>query len=78
MKVNELPPVPDDPVLPPEVTLRDEERLPIVADDGTKLDGRVVVPSGARRVVVLAHPHPLFCDQAALRARLDAEQANGV
>ena len=59
-KVNELPPVPDDPVLPPEVTLRDEEPLAIVADDGTKLDGRVVVPRGARRVIVVSHPHPLY------------------
>jgi alpha/beta superfamily hydrolase len=59
-KVNALPPVPDDPVLPPEVALRDEERVSIVADDGTKLDGRVVVPRGARRVIVVSHPHPQY------------------
>ena len=59
-KVNELPPVPEQPVLPPEVAIRDEEPLAIESDDGVALEGRIAIPSGARRVVVIAHPHPLY------------------
>lgn len=59
-KVNELPPAPENPLLPPEISLPGEEPLVCVADDGTKIDARVVVPVGARRIVVLSHPHPLY------------------
>ena len=59
-KQNALPEVPDHPVRPPEVTLRDEEPLEVTADDGVSLEARIVVPAGARRVIVIAHPHPLY------------------
>lgn len=59
-RVNELPPVPDTPERPPVVSIAGEERIDVVASDGTKLEARIVVPAGARRVAVLAHPHPLY------------------
>lgn len=40
--------------------VREERVIEIVADDGTVLDGRLAVPEGASRAVVLAHPHPLY------------------
>jgi uncharacterized protein len=42
------------------VTVRDERVVEIVSDDGTSLDGRLATPDGARRAVVIAHPHPLY------------------
>ncbi len=40
--------------------LRAEERVTFAAEDGVTLDGRWLVPEGARRLVVLAHPHPRY------------------
>lgn len=37
-----------------------ERRIEVHSTDGTILDGRLAVPEGARRVVVVAHPHPLY------------------
>lgn len=51
--------LPDSEPAPP-VTLRDEVSLPLTAHDGLSLDARIAIPRGARRVVVLANPHPRF------------------
>lgn len=37
-----------------------ERRLTILSEDGTALDARLRAEPAARRVVVLAHPHPLY------------------
>jgi alpha/beta superfamily hydrolase len=37
-----------------------ERALEILTDDGYQLDARLVVPEGASRGVVIAHPHPLY------------------
>ncbi|MGZ3420150.1 MAG: alpha/beta hydrolase, partial [Polyangiales bacterium] len=48
------------PVAARTIAIRDERSIEIVSDDGTLLDGRLAVPEGATRAVVLAHPHPLY------------------
>ncbi len=40
--------------------LRGERPIEIVTDDRLVLDARIASPEGASRVVVLAHPHPLY------------------
>ncbi|MCC7541337.1 MAG: alpha/beta hydrolase, partial [Deltaproteobacteria bacterium] len=55
-----LPPVPDEPVRPPPVAIAGEVALRIGVREGVELDARLAVPEGARRVVVVAHPHPLY------------------
>jgi alpha/beta superfamily hydrolase len=40
--------------------IRDERPIEVLSEDGTLLDGRVAIPEGATRAVVLAHPHPLY------------------
>lgn len=42
------------------VTVRDERPLSVLSEDGTLLDARLAVPEAPSRVVVLAHPHPLY------------------
>ncbi|MBI2392881.1 MAG: hypothetical protein HYV09_25070 [Deltaproteobacteria bacterium] len=37
-----------------------ERRIEVLSTDGTLLDGRLAVPERASRVVVIAHPHPLY------------------
>lgn len=39
---------------------RDERPISFLSDDGTQLEGRVAVPEGATRAVLIAHPHPLY------------------
>lgn len=49
---------------PPEVFARPREipgeRAVEIVSDGLCLDGRIAVPSGAERAVVIAHPHPIY------------------
>lgn len=42
------------------VSIRDERKLSVLSEDGTLLDARLAVPAQPTRVVVLAHPHPLY------------------
>jgi alpha/beta superfamily hydrolase len=43
-----------------EVRAASERPVEVLADDGTLLDARFGAVEGARRVVVVAHPHPLY------------------
>ncbi len=40
--------------------MRAERPLEIVVEDGTVLDARVAIPERASRLVVVAHPHPIY------------------
>ena len=55
-----LPPPPTNPVRPPFVSLVGEETTSIATTDGISLEARWVIPAAARRIAVLAHPHPLY------------------
>ncbi len=55
-----LPPPPDRPELPPEVTLAGEEPLRLRAADGVELEARGRFPASPERAVLLLHPHPLY------------------
>jgi len=48
------------PLEPRPYAVRDERRLTILAEDGLALDARLASPTSPSRVVVLAHPHPLY------------------
>lgn len=48
------------PFEPRPLSVPGERSIEILADDGTLLDGRIAVPAGAARIVVAAHPHPLY------------------
>ena len=57
----ELPPPPADPPTSPPANVADEELVTIAGLDGEpSLEGRLRAPTGATRVVVLCHPHPLY------------------
>jgi alpha/beta superfamily hydrolase len=56
--IDSTPPGPQP--LPRPIGVRDERPIEVVADDGVVLDGRIALPEGASRAVVLAHPHPLY------------------
>jgi alpha/beta superfamily hydrolase len=58
-RVDRLPPPPDDPVRSPPVVVRGEIEASVAGPAGT-IDARVHLPSSPRRVVVIAHPHPLY------------------
>ena len=60
MDVSPLPPPPEHPVRPPRVAIAGEERLRLDTSDGQTLEALGRLPSDARRVVVLCHPHPLY------------------
>jgi hypothetical protein len=53
------PPPPERPELPPPAYLREEASFEIDGDVG-RIEARMHLPEGASRVVVLAHPHPLY------------------
>jgi alpha/beta superfamily hydrolase len=60
-RVERLPPPPATPQRSPPVEVAGEERVRIPGlAGGPTLDARVHAPPGARRVVVLCHPHPLY------------------
>jgi alpha/beta superfamily hydrolase len=60
-RVERLPPPPAVPLRSPPVDVAGEERVRIPGlAGGPALDARVHAPAGARRVVVLCHPHPLY------------------
>jgi hypothetical protein len=50
---------PERPELPPPAYLREEASFEIDGDVG-RIEARMHLPEGASRVVVLAHPHPLY------------------
>lgn len=60
MDASPLPPPPEHPVRPPRVKIAGEERLQLDTSDGETLEALGRLPSTARRIVVLCHPHPLY------------------
>jgi alpha/beta superfamily hydrolase len=58
-RVERLPPPPESPVRSPPVVVRGEVEAWVQGPAGT-LEARVHVPASPRRVVVIAHPHPLY------------------
>jgi len=57
----DLPPVPDKPELSPPVRVGGEAELTVEGLPGEpSLEARVYAPPGARRAVLLCHPHPLY------------------
>jgi alpha/beta superfamily hydrolase len=60
-RVDRLPPPPEVPPRSPAVAVAGEEAARIVVPaTGGSLDARVHVAPGARRAVVICHPHPLY------------------
>ena len=57
-KITRLPPPPAIPPRSPAATVAGEELVTI--EGPSALEARVRAPSGARRAVVLCHPHPLY------------------
>jgi alpha/beta superfamily hydrolase len=56
-----LPPPPDNPALSPPVTIADEVPVMVPGLPGEPaLEGMIRAPEGARRAVLLCHPHPLY------------------
>ncbi len=61
MPRKDLPPVPEHPALSPPVLLKGEEAIMIDGLAGEPaLEARIFVPDGAKRAVLLCHPHPLY------------------
>jgi len=59
--VDRLPPPPATPVRSPAVAVTGEETTRVEGlRGGPALEARVHAPSGAKRAVVLCHPHPLY------------------
>jgi alpha/beta superfamily hydrolase len=58
-RVDRLPPPPDDPVRSPPVVVRGEVAARVDGPAGA-IDARVHLPASPRRIVVIAHPHPLY------------------
>jgi alpha/beta superfamily hydrolase len=56
----ELPPPPENPELPPDVRIPNEEEVAFRTEDGLLIEGRGYFPDTAERVIVLCHPHPLY------------------
>jgi alpha/beta superfamily hydrolase len=56
----DLPPPPLHPELPPEVRIAGEEAITFRTEDGLTIEALANLPSSARRVAVLCHPHPLY------------------
>ncbi|MET0594822.1 MAG: alpha/beta fold hydrolase [Polyangiaceae bacterium] len=56
----DLPPPPENPELPPDVRIPDEEDLAFRTEDGLLLEGRGYFPENAQRCIALCHPHPLY------------------
>jgi alpha/beta superfamily hydrolase len=57
----ELPPPPRNPERSPPATVVGEELVTIPGlDGGPSLEARIRAPAGAKRAVVLCHPHPLY------------------
>ena len=60
-RVRELPPPPANPEQSPPATVAGERLVTIPGfDGGPSLEARVRAPAGAKRAVVLCHPHPLY------------------
>jgi len=60
-RVRELPPPPANPALSPPASVAGEELVTLAGLEGEpSLEARVRAPAGARRAVVLCHPHPLY------------------
>ncbi len=60
MDPSPLPPVPEHPVRPPHVRIRGEVSFRLDTADGESLEALGRLPSGAHRIVILCHPHPLY------------------
>lgn len=60
MEASPLPPPPEHPVRPPHTSIAGEVALRLETADGESLEALGRLPSNARRVVVLCHPHPLY------------------
>jgi hypothetical protein len=59
--MRDLPPPPERPEVSPPATVRGEEPVTIPGlDGGPSLEGMLRAPAGARRAVLLCHPHPLY------------------
>jgi alpha/beta superfamily hydrolase len=56
----ELPPPPENPELPPDVRIPDEEEIAFRTEDGLLIEARGCFPEGAQRCIALCHPHPLY------------------
>ncbi len=56
--MNRLPPPPAVPVRSPAANVPGEEAITIASD--VAIEARVRAPAGAKRAVVLCHPHPLY------------------
>jgi alpha/beta superfamily hydrolase len=60
-RVRELPPPPENPERSPPANVAGEELVTIPGLTGEpSLEARVRAPAGAKRAVVLCHPHPLY------------------
>ena len=60
-RVRELPPPPANPERSPPATVAGEELITVPGLQGEpSLEARVRAPAGAKRAVVLCHPHPLY------------------
>ncbi len=60
-RVRELPPPPANPEQSPPATVTGERLVTIPGiDGGPSLEARMRTPAGAKRAVVLCHPHPLY------------------
>ncbi|HEY2517510.1 MAG TPA: alpha/beta hydrolase [Polyangiaceae bacterium] len=60
-RVRELPPPPANPERSPPATVAGEELITAPGLEGEpSLEARVRAPAGAKRAVVLCHPHPLY------------------
>src|SRR5580658_3520147 len=60
-RIRELPPPPANPERSPPATVAGEELVTVEGLPGQpSLEARVRAPAGAKRAVVLCHPHPLY------------------
>jgi hypothetical protein len=57
-RISRLPPPEPNPPRSPDANVRGEQAITV--DGPIALEARVCAPAGARRAVVLAHPHPLY------------------
>jgi uncharacterized protein len=56
----DLPPVPEHPELPPEVTIPGESEIVFRTEDGVLIEARAHLPARCERAILLCHPHPLY------------------
>ena len=60
-RTRELPPVPENPERSPPAWVAGEERVRVAGEPGEpSLEAAVRAPAGAKRAVLLCHPHPLY------------------